>query len=199
MDTKDKITSTALKLFARYGYQHTTMDRIAQEAELGKGTLYWHFASKDKLFHELLDRSFSDYYTFLEKVQATPCSSQEKIQTIIDHYLQSCYQDHPFLQIIINAYEELDAGTKERLQKEQDQSDALIAQIFVEGMEQGELTLEDPYLTARFFNRAILSILFDSTYMQDKGKEYCSRILSRFIFHGLLTPHGATQPLKTHP
>jgi AcrR family transcriptional regulator len=43
------ILQAALRLFDREGWQSVTIDRIAQEAEIGKGTIYLHFSSKEDL------------------------------------------------------------------------------------------------------------------------------------------------------
>ena len=40
-----RILETAHDLFARYGVESVSMNRIAQEAEVGAGTLYRHFGS----------------------------------------------------------------------------------------------------------------------------------------------------------
>ncbi len=41
--------SGALDLFARKGLDRVTMDEIAAEARVTKGSLYWHFKSKDEV------------------------------------------------------------------------------------------------------------------------------------------------------
>ncbi|HBR09646.1 TPA: TetR family transcriptional regulator, partial [Candidatus Acetothermia bacterium] len=45
-----KIKGVALDLFAERGYHQTTMSDIATAAGVGRGTLYWYFPSKEKLF-----------------------------------------------------------------------------------------------------------------------------------------------------
>ena len=44
------IMRAALVCFTGKGYNNTTMDDIAAESSLSKGTLYWYFKSKDDLF-----------------------------------------------------------------------------------------------------------------------------------------------------
>ena len=53
-DTKDKILSVAEKLFSRFGFHKTSMDEIAKIARKAKGSLYYHFASKEELFKEVV-------------------------------------------------------------------------------------------------------------------------------------------------
>jgi len=46
---KNTILEIALKLFQRFGYQKTTVEEIAREAQIGKGTVYLHFKSKEEI------------------------------------------------------------------------------------------------------------------------------------------------------
>lgn len=49
-----RILETAHDLFARHGVESVSMNRIAQEAEVGAGTLYRHFGSKSDLCFALM-------------------------------------------------------------------------------------------------------------------------------------------------
>ena len=52
-DTKESILSVATRLFSRFGFHKTSMDEIAKIARKAKGSLYYHFASKEDLFREV--------------------------------------------------------------------------------------------------------------------------------------------------
>lgn len=54
-----QILEAAEVVFRRKGYQATTMEEVAEEAEFSKGTLYLYFASKFALFAELSNRVLS--------------------------------------------------------------------------------------------------------------------------------------------
>ena len=54
------IVNAALELFAAKGFRDTTLDEIAQKAEFGKGTLYNYFASKEDIFHAIIDQAIND-------------------------------------------------------------------------------------------------------------------------------------------
>lgn len=49
-----EIMSAAKKVFARKGFNATTITDIAKEAGLAYGSIYWYFDSKDTLFHALM-------------------------------------------------------------------------------------------------------------------------------------------------
>lgn len=52
---RQKILEAARRIFFQRGYRNSTMEMIAAEAELGKGTLYEYFATKEELYVGLLE------------------------------------------------------------------------------------------------------------------------------------------------
>lgn len=52
--TRELILDTALPLFLKQGYDATTMEEIAEQAEIGTSTLYRYFPTKDALIMEPL-------------------------------------------------------------------------------------------------------------------------------------------------
>jgi AcrR family transcriptional regulator len=52
--TRAKLIDAALRLFSTRGYEHATVDDIAQAAGYSKGAYYFHFSTKDDILLELL-------------------------------------------------------------------------------------------------------------------------------------------------
>ena len=48
--TKKAIFESAIKVFSNYGYTGATMDEVVARAGVAKGSLYYHFKSKEELF-----------------------------------------------------------------------------------------------------------------------------------------------------
>lgn len=72
-ERKARILDIAARLFVHYGYDKTTVDNIAQEAGVSKGTIYLYFESKDGLFEELLIRETMKYQEqWLQLIEADP-------------------------------------------------------------------------------------------------------------------------------
>ncbi|HEX8130582.1 MAG TPA: TetR/AcrR family transcriptional regulator [Pyrinomonadaceae bacterium] len=55
-EVREAILDATDQLLARYGYRKMTMDDIAQEVGIGKGTIYLHFASKEEVTLSHVDR-----------------------------------------------------------------------------------------------------------------------------------------------
>ena len=47
--TRALITETAVTLFLEHGYEHTTMEQIAEQAQIGTTTLYRYYPTKDQM------------------------------------------------------------------------------------------------------------------------------------------------------
>lgn len=92
----DSILSAALRMFARRGLKDATVDEIAEAAELGKGTLYYYFPSKEALLEALVVATADQYFKgLLAKVK--PNSDLLTIcQRIVDNLLDN-YRENPNL------------------------------------------------------------------------------------------------------
>ncbi|HBX66388.1 MAG TPA: hypothetical protein DEG32_09580, partial [Balneolaceae bacterium] len=67
---KDQILTAAIELINRQGFEKTTMEEIAELAELSKGTLYLYFKDKSTLHQAIKKRGLSRLHTqFLEIIQ----------------------------------------------------------------------------------------------------------------------------------
>ena len=57
-DTKEKILTTALHLFARDGYEAVSVSAIAGELGMTKGALYKHYKNKRDIFDSIISRMY---------------------------------------------------------------------------------------------------------------------------------------------
>ena len=71
---EEDILDAALKLFSGPGWEAVTIDQIAKKAEIGKGTVYKHFASKDELLFRLMLRF---YHGLLMQLQQETFGDEE--------------------------------------------------------------------------------------------------------------------------
>jgi AcrR family transcriptional regulator len=65
---EEDIIQAAFDLFAEYGIESVTIDMIAEKAEVGKGTIYKHFSSKNDIFAFLIIRQGEELLEMLESV-----------------------------------------------------------------------------------------------------------------------------------
>ena len=67
--TRARILASALALFAKKGYVHTTFTDIAARLKMTKGAVYWHFESKQALLMALIDEMLEKFRRQIDELQ----------------------------------------------------------------------------------------------------------------------------------
>ena len=65
--TRTRILASALGLFAKRGYEHTTFTDIAARLKMTKGAVYWHFETKETLLVALVKEMLVKFQNRLEE------------------------------------------------------------------------------------------------------------------------------------
>lgn len=78
-----ELLAAARACFARDGYSGTTIDKIAAEAGLSKGSVYRFFKTKDDILLALLDAYEADFSARLKRVVSTAESALEGIRLFL--------------------------------------------------------------------------------------------------------------------
>jgi AcrR family transcriptional regulator len=81
-DARVDLKETAIDCFARFGYQGTSIDRIAREAGVTKGAIYYHYKDKD----DLLAAAVADRVAeFEDRVQRAVegCGPEESLRRVV--------------------------------------------------------------------------------------------------------------------
>jgi len=83
-NTKKIIVNVATRLFSRFGFHKTSMDEIAKIARKAKGSLYYHFSSKEALFREVVSKEITNLKTQLSDiVHNNNLTASNKIKTYL--------------------------------------------------------------------------------------------------------------------
>lgn len=81
-NTRNKILSVANNLFSKFGFHKTSMDEIAKIARKAKGSLYYHFASKEDLFKEVVSNEIMNLKNQLSAIVSdNKINASEKINS----------------------------------------------------------------------------------------------------------------------
>jgi TetR/AcrR family acrAB operon transcriptional repressor len=59
IDSRLKLLEAAIELFAERGYHETTIDAVAIKAGISRGSIFWHFGSKDDLLRAVVEEAFA--------------------------------------------------------------------------------------------------------------------------------------------
>lgn len=134
--TKRKLFTTAVKLFAEKGYENTGIEEITSVAGYAKGSLYYHFGTKEDLFDMLLDEGMKLLNNSIE-IKTRHCDNPlDKLKAIIMVQIKSVIRYEEFVTVVINNT----LGNTPRTQKCQNAVDSYIEKIkdvIQEGIDKG--------------------------------------------------------------
>lgn len=102
IETKERILAAALKIFGEKGYHPTTMAEIAEAANVGKGTLYWYFSSKEDLFSGIIEQLIQTINLKLRSVlEANEHPFPELLLTFTKVFLDYSYNQRQLSRIFM--------------------------------------------------------------------------------------------------
>ena len=81
-EREELILDAAQSMLHQHGYNHLTMDRIAETVEYSKGTIYNHFASKEDLVCSLCCRFITNLIDVFERAYQYDGSTRERYSAI---------------------------------------------------------------------------------------------------------------------
>ncbi|AND83291.1 TetR family transcriptional regulator [Clostridium tyrobutyricum] len=101
-NTKMAIFESAIKIFSNYGYDGATMDAIAADTGVAKGTLYYHFKSKEEIFKYIISQGMSIIKEEIEDIANTKQDALSKLKVLCKIQLGLVYEKKDFFKVIMS-------------------------------------------------------------------------------------------------
>lgn len=102
ISTEQKILDAAEQVFHEKGYDGARMQEIADKATINKGLLHYYFKSKDALFEAIFNMALKRTVTNLNSILVMENSLEEKIDLIIDAYMNMLARNSALPRFVIN-------------------------------------------------------------------------------------------------
>jgi len=190
--TRDAILDATDRLLARYGYKKMTIDDLAQEVGIGKGSVYLHFKSKEEIALSHIDRIVDRLHADLKMILESKGTPEKRLRRMISERVMFRFDS---VQHYSQSLNELLAQLRSRLlenRKRYFEDEArLIAQIVAEGKLNRTFTSKDPMETARAILDATNALLPYSLSAYELGErseiEKKTKRVADLILNGLVT------------
>ena len=88
LKTRELLVDVARQLFAKNGFESTSMNDIAVAANKGRRTLYTYFNSKDEIYLAVIQTELERLYHRMEEVARKSIPPEEKIVQLIFAHLE---------------------------------------------------------------------------------------------------------------
>lgn len=101
-DKVQLILEAAVAVFSQKGYEAARIEDIAQQAAIGKGTVYEYFESKKQLFEEMLKYSLSSYASVFMAALESSNSLTSALERLVLVSLQFIDDHRPLARVLMD-------------------------------------------------------------------------------------------------
>ena len=145
--TKRKIFEAAMELFAKQGYDGTSVDEITSVVGIAKGTLYYHFSSKEEIYNFLIVEGMNLFKNSIEIQAAKHENSIDKLKAAILVQLRIMEKYESLITLIIGQMWGKDERNLLCRQCIFEYTE-IIENIINTGIEKGEIVVKDPKIVS---------------------------------------------------
>ncbi len=169
--TRDRILDAAMNIFSAKGFHDTKLDEIVSEASISKGSIYFHFPNKEKLFIALVDQ-FAD-------------SIERRAREAIDDEGQGIARVQAALEAVLETFSKYRVPAKlllvqavglgtvfERKRMEVTDRFALLIQTYLdEAVADGAIAPVNTHIVAHAWMGAIYSVVIQWVYTGEPSRD----------------------------
>ncbi len=138
ISTRDAILDATDRLLARSGYKKMTIEDLAQEVGIGKGSIYLHFSSKEDIVLSHIDRIVERLKVNLRSIAVKPLSVEKRLNEMLCERVLYRFDS---VQHYTLSLSELLSTLRTRLLERRKQYFQEEAKIFAAVIEEGQQTL----------------------------------------------------------
>lgn len=183
---RQSIQQAVIQLMCREGLPSVTMDRVAQEVGIAKGTIYLHYRDKQELLDDVKNSSLDPMIARMDEVFVSDATPDRKLQTYSQRYLRYFDERRELFRILLYEREVT------RVQSSRYQGDRYrhladgVARVIREGVRKGMFRDTDERGVAAMFVDANMAIM-NQRLLTDTPKpvEDDAELISELFIRGL--------------
>ncbi len=197
----DLLYTSALELFADQGYERTTVDQIAERADVARGTFFNHFQRKEDLVTEWARQRQDKLQAFIEKSLADEADDTTvRLERCMSALADFNETERDLTRVMLTAW----VKSGQPLLEEPEYAGHVFVRIVSAGQARGDVALDvDPVTAGNLLRDAYLGLLYRWTQASDDRAPLHVelRALLRIVLTGVLsyTRRGWTAETSSPP
>ncbi|WP_127128942.1 TetR/AcrR family transcriptional regulator [Georgenia sp. SYP-B2076] len=149
-DREQALVDVAVRQFRSRGYDATSLQEIADELGLLKGSLYHYINSKDDLLWAVILRQHQSILDLVATCKAIDGPADVRLAALVRGYARSLRDDRDFVSVYLRDVNRLSPERRERIITERDRYMTYVVGLLTEGRDGGVFRSDlDPDLSAQ--------------------------------------------------
>ena len=198
-ERRQQILSVARDVFARRGYHQTTIDDIALQAGVARGTFYLYFEDKRAVFSDLIDRFASQLTMAIVRIVTDDPqrSVVDQVRENIRAIIGTCLTERSMTKILFTDAVGIDPAFDRKLFTFYDTVVQLLAESLKDGQALGIVEEGEPRVLAYLTIGALKELLYQAVTLgySEESADVLTQQMYTFLSGGYLR----VGPSKTRP
>ena len=165
---RQRIQEAVIRLMCRDGSAAVTMERVAQEVGIAKGTVYLHYRDKQELLESVKESALSPMLARVDEALAGDLAADRKLEAFSSRYLAYFDERRDLFRILL--YERASSrvyGSRFQSERYRHMQSGLAA-VIAAGIDEGIFRRVDPQKTAAMFLDANFGIVNQRLLTEDR-------------------------------
>jgi AcrR family transcriptional regulator len=176
---RQRILEVASELFARHGYESTTLDEVAARIEVTKPFIYSYYGSKSELLREICERGIRLSTAALEEVLAETASPTEQLHKIVRAVGRIIVDNRDYITVYQAEEKNLTTGDARQIRALRHQFDLRLTELLEKGRESGEFDIQHAQRSALWIG-GLLSWI--ASWYHEGGKWSAEEIIEDAVY-----------------
>lgn len=173
-----EILDAAARRFLANGYDATSIQDIADEVGILKGSLYYYVKTKEDFLFEIIKRAYDDAMLLVEPVVNSDQGALAKLNEYVDKHVRFSVENLTSVTIQVREFRSLSPERKQLITAGGDSYINALRKILLDGQNEGSI---DPDLDVRIASLGILGLLNSvTTWYNPEGRLSTKRLSDHF-------------------
>jgi AcrR family transcriptional regulator len=182
------IQDAAMAVIARKGIDETTIQDIADEAGIAKGTVYLYFRDRDELLAKTANRAFEKLLAELEPTFNAPGSFADRLLAVVQRQLRF-FDDNRALFRATLALSHRDTGRTKPRTGFYAQYALRLEKMFLDAKQNGEMRDLDPLAVSAVYRDCLRGVIVRRIELKPKtSREEDAQFIVSILLRGIADP-----------
>lgn len=184
---REELVTAAARIFAAKGYGQTSIQDVADEIGVLKGSLYYYIDSKEDLLFEVIRSTLVTWHELVDTTKASTAPTLERIRTYVEHNIQGSLAERDRTTVFLHDFQALSPKRRQMIVNLRHEHDELLRELIQKAKDEGSVPAD---VDVKLVALGILTMCGSLYRWYDPrgnlSPDDIARDLSEFLMAGLL-------------